>query len=84
MSKKRISISIVILAFTMIGYTFGRTLDISNSQTNFATIVSDAQEVFAYDHTTLMSVPGTNQHDLQTADAKWDKIYKYTDGVREK
>lgn len=84
MSKKRISIAIIVLAFTMLGYTFEGRLDISDSHTNFAEIIPDVQEVFAYDDTTVMSVTGINQHNLQAANDEWDEIYKYADEVQGK
>jgi endonuclease IV len=84
MSKKRIFIALVVLVLTMFGYTFARTLDVSDNYATFAEFISDIQEVFAYDDTTLMSVTGINQRNFQAADDEWEEIYNYADEVQGK
>ena len=63
----------------LVSYTAEKTLDIGDSQTDFAGIVADIQEIFAYEDISLVSVTGINQRNLQAADDEWEAIYKYAD-----
>lgn len=68
----------------LVSYTAENSQDINDSQTFFSEVISDLQEILAYDDTTIMSVTGINQSNLQAANDEWEEIYNYTDEVRKK
>ena len=88
MDKKRIFIltrangifvAAAIFVVIVLGYNFVETVEISDREMYFAEIISDVQEIFDDADTTILSITGINQSNLQAADNQWEAIYKYAD-----